>query len=110
MLDNKVCGDWQGAPKCPEKEAELYEKYAQEHPESPRAAEALYNVVYRQGALHDIYSANSEDKKAAEAKARAVTTGAAVAAKYPQSDYAARAASLVYQLEQSIPIYGTDHQ
>ena len=110
LLDNKVCGDWQGAPKCPEKEAELYEKYAQEHPESPRAAEALFNVVYRRGALHDIYSANGDDKKAADAKARGVTTAATIAAKYPQSDYAARAASLVYQLEQSIPIYGSDRQ
>jgi hypothetical protein len=107
MLDNKICGDWQGSPKCPLKESELYEKYAQEHPDSPRAAEALYNAVYRQGALHDIYTANGEGKKAEEAKAKAVTIGGTVAAKYPQSDYAARAASLVYQLEQSIPIYGT---
>ena len=49
MLDNKICGDWQGSPKCPEKEAELYEKYAQEHPESPRSPEALYNAVLPPG-------------------------------------------------------------
>jgi outer membrane protein assembly factor BamD (BamD/ComL family) len=110
MLDNKVCGDWQGSTKCPEKESEMYEKYAQEHPESPRAAEALYNVVYRQGALSDIYSANGDDKKSGEAKARAVTIAGTIAAKYPQSDYAARAASLVYQLQESIPIYGADRQ
>ena len=110
MLDNKVCGDWQGSTKCPEKEAEMYEKYAQEHPESPRAPEALYNAVYRQGALNDMYSANGDDKKAGEAKARAVTIAGTIAAKYPQSDYAARAASLVYQLQESIPIYGTDRQ
>ena len=108
LLDNKICGDWQGSTKCPQKEAELYEKYAQEHPQSPRAAEALYNVVYRQGALNDMYSANGDDKKASEAKAHAVTTAGTIAAKYPQSDYAARAASLVYQLQESIPIYGTD--
>ena len=107
MLDNKICGDWQGSPKCPLKESELYEKYAQEHPDSPKAAEALYNAVYRQGALHDIYSANGDDKKAGEAKARAVTMAGTVAGKYPQSDYAARAASLVYQLQESIPVYGT---
>jgi hypothetical protein len=110
MLDNKVCGDWQGSPKCPQKEAELYEKYAQEHPDSPRAAEALYNAVYRQGALNDIYTANGDDKKAGEAKARAVTIAGTIATKYPQSDYAARAASLVYQLQESIPVYGTDRQ
>jgi outer membrane protein assembly factor BamD (BamD/ComL family) len=110
MLDNKVCGDWQGSTKCPEKEAEMYEKYAQEHPESPRAPEALYNAVYRQGALNDMYSANGDDKKAGEAKARAVTIAGTIATKYPQSDYAARAATLVYQLQESIPIYGTDRQ
>jgi outer membrane protein assembly factor BamD (BamD/ComL family) len=110
LLDNKVCGDWQGSTKCPEKEAEMYEKYAQEHPESPRAPEALYNAVYRQGALHDMYGSNGDDKKAGEAKTRAVTIAGTIAAKYPQSDYAARAASLVYQLQESIPIYGTDHQ
>jgi hypothetical protein len=107
LLDNKVCGDWQGSAKCPEKEAELYEKYAVEHPESPKAPEALYNAVYRQGALSDIYSANGDTKKAAQAKAKAVTIADTAESKYPQSDYAARAASLVYQLQQSIPIYGT---
>jgi hypothetical protein len=108
MLDNKICGDWQGSPKCPEKETELYEKYAQEHPQSPRAPEALYNAVYRQGALNDMYRADGNDKKASEAKARAVTIAGTIAGKYPQSDYAARAATLVYQLQESIPIYGTD--
>jgi outer membrane protein assembly factor BamD (BamD/ComL family) len=108
MMDNKVCGDWQGSTKCPEKEAEMYEKYAQEHPESPKAPEALYNAVYRQGALSNIYTANGDDKKSGEAKARAVTIAGTIATKYPQSDYAARAASLVYQLQESIPIYGTD--
>jgi outer membrane protein assembly factor BamD (BamD/ComL family) len=110
MLDNKVCGDWQGAPKCPQKESEMYEKYAQDHPASPRAPEALYNAVYRQGALSDIYGANGDDKKAGEAKARAVAIAGTIATKYPQSDYAARAASLVYQLQESIPIYGNDRQ
>jgi hypothetical protein len=110
MLDNKVCGDWQGSTKCPQKEAELFEKYAQDHPQSPRAPEALYNAVYRQGALNDIYGANGDDKKASEAKARAVTIAGTIATKYPQSDYAARAATLVYQLQESIPIYGADRE
>ena len=63
-----------------------------------------------QGALSDIYGANGDDKKAGEAKARAVAIAGTIATKYPQSDYAARAASLVYQLQESIPIYGTDRQ
>jgi hypothetical protein len=109
MLDNKVCGDWQGSSKCPEKEAEMYEKYAQEHPESPKAPEALYNAVYRQGALSDIYASGGDDKKSGQAKAKAIAIAGTVESKYPQSDYAARAASLVYQLQESIPIYGTDN-
>ena len=25
LIDNKLCGDWQGSSKCPDKEAEIYE-------------------------------------------------------------------------------------
>ncbi len=28
LIDNKLCGDWQGSPKCPQNESEVYEKYA----------------------------------------------------------------------------------
>jgi outer membrane protein assembly factor BamD (BamD/ComL family) len=110
MLDNKICGDWQGATKCPEKEAELYQKYAEEHPESPKAPQALYNVIFRLGALNDMYGSNGDDKKASAAKDKAVTIAGTIAAKYPQSDYTARAASLIYQMQQSIPVYGNDRQ
>ena len=41
LIDNKLCGDWQGSSKCPVKESEIYEKYATEHPQSPAVAEAL---------------------------------------------------------------------
>ena len=44
LLDNKLCGDWQGESKCPEREAEVYEKYADEHPQSPVAAEASRSI------------------------------------------------------------------
>ena len=36
LIDNKLCGDWQGQPKCPERESEIYEKYAAEYPDGPR--------------------------------------------------------------------------
>src|SRR5260370_24153972 len=55
LLDNKVCGDWQAQPKYPEKETELYENYVKEHPQSPKAAQALYNSAWRQSALIEIY-------------------------------------------------------
>src|SRR5213592_5294142 len=37
LIDNKICGDWQGASKCPEKEVGTYEKYAHKHPQFPEA-------------------------------------------------------------------------
>ena len=106
MLDNKICGDWQGSTTCPEKEAELYEKYAQEHPDSSKAPEALYEAAYRQGVLNDMFDANGDNKKAAEAKDKAVSIANTLKTKYPQSDYAPRAIALVYKLQSSIPIYG----
>ena len=83
-------------------------KYAQEHPDSPRAPEALYKAVYRQGALNDMYSANGDDKKAGEAKARAVTMAGTIADQVSAIGLCRRAASLIYQLQESIPIYGVD--
>jgi outer membrane protein assembly factor BamD (BamD/ComL family) len=110
LLDNKICGDWQGSTKCPEKEAEMFSKYAEEHPDSPRAAEAVYKAVWREASLGDMYAADNDDKKAEQARARAKELSANLTAKYPQSDYAARAASLVYKVEQGIPIYGADRE
>lgn len=110
MIDNKICGDWQGSEKCPEKESELYLKYVEEHPESPKAAEALYKAAWRQAAASDMYTADNEDKKAEAARSRAKDVAARLQSKYPQTDYAPRAAALVYKLEQGIPIYGVDRE
>src|ERR1035441_2528790 len=33
LIDNKLCGEWEAQAKCPEKEAEMYLKYAEEHPQ-----------------------------------------------------------------------------
>ena len=71
MLDNQVCGDWQGSTECPEKEAAMYEKYANEHPDSSKAPEALYDAVYRQGVLKDMYDANAESKRSEQAQGKA---------------------------------------
>jgi hypothetical protein len=110
MLDNKICGDWQGSEKCPEKESELYLKYVDEHPDSPKAPEALYKAAWRQAAAADMYSADNEDKKSDEARGHAKDLASRLQAKYPQTDYAPRAAGLVYKLEQGIPIYGVDRE
>jgi hypothetical protein len=110
MLDNKICGDWQGSEKCPEKESELYVKYADEHPESPKAAEALYKAAWRQASAADMYSADNEEKKSEQARARAKDLATRLQAKYPQTDYAPRAAGLIYTLEAGIPVYGIDRE
>lgn len=108
MLDNKLCGDWQGLPKCPEKEAELYEKYAQQYPDGPRSAEALYNATYRQAVVVTMYTVEENKKKADAAAARTQSLAQQLTAKYPQSDYAARATSIAYRVQQGISIYGND--
>jgi len=63
LLENKLCGDWEGLSKCPEKEAEIYENYVKDHPQSPAAAEALYNAAWRRAALIEIYKIEPNQKK-----------------------------------------------
>jgi hypothetical protein len=110
LLDNKLCGDWEGQEKCPEKESELYEKYAAEHPDSPRTAQALYNAVYRQCVLVDMFTADQSDKKADQAKSRFHDLVARLHDKFPQSDYTARATALVFKIDQGVPVYGIDQK
>src|SRR5271170_1034452 len=71
LIDNKLCGDWQGLPKCPEMETGLYVKYAQQFPDGPKSAEALYNAVYRQGVVVTMYLVQ-EDRKKSDAAAQRV--------------------------------------
>jgi hypothetical protein len=110
LLDNKLCGDWQGQEKCPEKEAEIYEKYAAEHPDSPRTPLALYQAVYREAVLTDMYAADNSDKKSDAAHNRARELAARLREKFPQSDYTARASMLVFKLDQGIAVYGSDKE
>jgi outer membrane protein assembly factor BamD (BamD/ComL family) len=106
LIDNKLCGDWQGSSKCPEKESEMYEKYAAEHPQSPAAAEALYDAAWRQSSLMQIYKTEDQDKKADQSKAKAVALAQKVVTQFPQSDWAARSERLLYMIQQGIPSYG----
>jgi hypothetical protein len=108
MIDNKLCGEWKGLAKCPEKESELYEHYAHEHPQSPKAAEALYNAAWRQAALVDIYRINNERDKSLAARKKAINISQEIASQYAQqSDWKARALDLIYKLEQNVPVYGS---
>jgi hypothetical protein len=106
FIDNKLCGDWQGQSKCPAKEAEIYEKYAAEYPQSPAAAEALFQAAYRWAALIEIYKTEEQAKKSDEAKNRAVAVAQRAISQTPQGDWSARARRLMYMVQQGIPVYG----
>ena len=106
LIDNKLCGDWQGQSKCPTKEAEIYEKYAAEHPQSPSATEALFQAAYRWSALIEIYKTEEQLKKSDEAKGRAIAIAEKAIAQAGQGDWGARTRRLLYMVQQGIPTYG----
>jgi len=106
LIDNKLCGDWQGQSKCPEKEAEIYEKYANEHPQSPNAPEAMYDIAYRWSALIEIYKNEDQPKKIEQAKTRAAAYAQKLVSQFPQTDWGARGQRLLYYVQQGIPTYG----
>jgi len=106
LIENKLCGEWEGLSKCPDKEADLYENYAKEHPQSPAAPEALYNAAWRRAALIEIYRTEPNQKKAAESKDRALALAQKVISQYLQSDWALRTERLIFYIQQGIPTYG----
>jgi hypothetical protein len=110
LIDNKLCGDWQGSEKCPEKEAQYYVKYADDYPDSPRSPEALYNAAWRLAAAGDIWTADGSGDRAKEDRGHATDMAGRIQAKYPDSVYAARAADLVYKMQSGIPVYGSDRE
>jgi outer membrane protein assembly factor BamD (BamD/ComL family) len=106
LIDNKLCGDWQGSSKCPEKEAEMYEKYVKERPESPVAPEALYNAASRRAALIEIYKTEEQPKKSDQSKNLAISLAQQLVSKYPQSDWSSRGQTLLFLVQQGVPTYG----
>lgn len=110
LIDNKLCGNWEGSTQCPERESVLYEKYAGEYPDGPRTAQALYQAVYRLAVLADIYTANGDDHKSDEARNHARDLAARLKQHFADTDDAYRAAVLVYKLDEGVPVYGIDLQ
>jgi hypothetical protein len=110
LIDNKLCGEWKGLAKCPEKESEIYTHYAHEHPQSPKAAEALYNAAWRQAVLVDIYRINNENDKSASARKKAIALAQELISQSPQGDWKPRALDLLYKLEQNVPLYGAQQE
>lgn len=108
LIDNKLCGSWKGETKCPEKESELYEKYVREHPESPKAAEALFNAATRQGALVEMFRANHEQDKSEKARKKGLELAQEIVTKHVDDDWKPRAMDLMYALQQGIPTYNAN--
>jgi outer membrane protein assembly factor BamD (BamD/ComL family) len=108
LLENKLCGDWAAQSKCPEKEAEVYDKYVQDHPNSPAAPEALYNAAYRYAALIEIYKVEGNASKAPGAAQRAVATAQKISGKNPNENWGTRAQRLIYMVQNNIPVYGSN--
>lgn len=108
-LDNQLCGAWQGSTECPEKESAIYARYAHEHPNSPKLAQALYSAAWRQAVLKIEYEQAHDDKRAKVAEERTLDLTQAIQQKFPGTDYAARATALVYKMQHSLPVFGEDH-
>jgi TolA-binding protein len=106
LLEGQMCQEWRGQAECPQKESAVYEQYAREHPQSPKAAEALYNAAWRQAALTDIYRIENDVAKSDAARKKATALAQQIASQYPQGDWKPRALDLIYKLEKKIPIYG----
>jgi len=106
LIENKLCGDWQAASKCPEKESDLYEKYVKEHAQSPADAEALYDAAWRQSALIEIYKTEANLKKSEVAKSRAIELAQRIVSDYSQSPWSLRAQDLLFYIQQGVPTYG----
>ena len=107
FISNKLCGDWQAEAKCPEKEAEVYLKYANEHPKSQKTAEALYNAAWRYSALVVIYKTALQDKKASDSAARSIEVAKRLISQFPDdTDWADRAQRLIYMVQNNIPTWG----
>ncbi len=107
LIDNKLCGDWEAQAECPVKETEIYVKYVDEHPKSPKAPEALYNAAWRQAALITIYKTDNQQKKAEDAAARSISISKRLIAQYADAnDWSTRAQTLIYMVQTGMPAYG----
>lgn len=107
LIDNKLCGDWEAAAKCPEMEAQLYMKYAEDHSQSPKTPEALYKAAWRYSALIVIYKTDNQPKKAEDSNARALSVAKKLMSQYPNdTDWSSRAERLVYMVQNNVPTWG----
>ena len=105
LLDGQLCPEWRGQTECPTKEAALYEQYAHEHPQSPKATEALYNAAWRQAALTDIYRINNDREKSEAARKKSIALAQQVQSQQQDPDWKMRSTDLIYKLQKKIPVF-----
>jgi hypothetical protein len=110
MVDNKLCGDWQGSEQCPEKEAGYYQQFADQYPDSPRAPHALYEAAWRLACAGDMWAQDNNQGRSTDDRNHAVVIAQHLAQKYPGTDYAAQAQALEYKVDHGVPIYGSDRK
>lgn len=103
LIDNKLCGEWKDDTRCPEKESDMYEHYAHEHPQSPNAAEALYKAAWRQAALVEMWKTQRQQDKAEKARRKGIEIAQDLASRYLEGDWKPRAVALIYALQQNVP-------
>jgi hypothetical protein len=108
LMDNKLCGDWQGLPKCPQMESDLYLQYANRYKGGPKSAEALYDAAYRQGALVTMYMVDEQKKMSDAAAKNCQAIADELSKNYPKSDWAPRAQAIAFKVRQGIPVFGND--
>jgi outer membrane protein assembly factor BamD (BamD/ComL family) len=109
LIDNKLCGDWEAQAQCPLKESEIYLKYADERPKSPKAPEALYKAAWRNAALIVIYKTDNQAKKADDAAAHSISIAKKLMSQYPDAnDWVMRAETLIYMVQTNIPAWGNN--
>ena len=86
----------------------MYQKYADEYPDGPRTAQALYQATYRLAALVNMYDAAGSGSKGKDAHNHARELADKLKAHFADSEYTWRAGALVYKLDEGIPVYGID--
>jgi len=85
----------------------MYLKYVEDHPQSPKAAEALYKAAWRYSTLIVIYQAKNEGKKADDAAGRSLEVAKKLVAQYQGDvDWSSRGERLIYMVTNKIPTWG----
>jgi hypothetical protein len=110
LIDNQLCGDWQGSEQCPEKEAGYYQAFADRYPDSPRAARALYEAAWRLACAGDMWAEDNNQPRSTDDRNHAVVIAQHLVQKYPDTDYSARADALIFNVDHGVPIYGSDRK